>query len=139
MQRSLPVACLLDLRKRGAVTEVLLERRSANAVVMPAMFELPRVPIDAVEGLEPALRVRHSITNTNYYVQVYSPRRLAPAGGGRHPGGTVNALRSAVPAASGDLQWVRAARLSGMPLTGLARKILQRLQIMEKPHIAVAE
>jgi len=139
VQRSLPVACLLDLRKRGAVTEVLLERRPANAVVMPAMFELPRVPIDAVEGLEPALRIRHSITNTNYYVQVYSPRRLAPAGGGRHPGGTVNALRSAVPADSGDLQWVRAARLSGMPLTGLARKILQRLQVMEKPHIAIAE
>jgi len=138
-QRSLPVACLLDLRKRGAITEVLLEKRAKDAVVMPSMFELPLIPMREVEGMEPALRVRHAITNTNYYVQVFSPRRLAPPGGGRHAVGAADALRELVPADSGDLRWVRTAQLSGMPLTGLARKILQRLQVMEKPQVAIAE
>ena len=87
-QRSLPVACLLDMRKRGPATEVLLERRPRDASVMPAMVELPALPLEAVEGLEPALRIRHAITNTNYYVQVFSPRR----------GATAQALRRAIPA-----------------------------------------
>ena len=49
---------------------------------MPAMVELPPLPLEAVEGLEPALRIRHAITNTNYYVQVFSARRGAPASSG---------------------------------------------------------
>ena len=74
-QRSVPAAYLLDLRKRGPATEVLLSLRPAKASVMPAMFELPALPLDAVEGQEPVLRVRHAITNTNYYVQVFSSQR----------------------------------------------------------------
>ena len=150
-QRSQPVACLLDLRKRGPATEVLLERRSADARVMPAMYELPPLPLEAVEGLEPALRIRHAITNTNYYMQVFSSRRTAPAaslapaisaGPGRavkQTGATVRALRSAVPAESRELHWTRTTRLAGLPLTGLTRKILQRLKVMENPRIALPE
>jgi A/G-specific adenine glycosylase len=139
-QRSLPAAYLLDLRKRGASTEVLLERRPKNAAVMPAMYELPTIPTQEVEGLEPALRLRHSITNTNYYVQVFSPRRLAPPGGGRRPTGAAAALRATVPTTTpGKLRWMRVARLAGIPLTGLARKILLRLQVMENPHITIDE
>ena len=126
-QRSLPVACLLDMRKRGPATEVLLERRPADASVMPAMVELPPLPLEAVEGLEPALRIRHAITNTNYYMQVFSPRR----------GATARALRSAVPADTRELQWTRTTQLAGLPLTGLTRKILQRLKVMENPRIAL--
>ena len=126
-QRSLPVACLLDMRKRGPATEVLLERRPADASVMPAMVELPSLPLEAVEGLEPAMRIRHAITNTNYYVQVFSPRR----------GATAQALRSAIPAESRELQWTRTTQLAGLPLTGLTRKILQRLKVMENPRIAL--
>ena len=142
-QRSLPVACLLEMRKRGAITEVLLERRAKSAAVMASMFELPLIPVDEVEGLEPALRVRHAITNTNYYVQVFS-RGMAATGGGRHTAGaggrrSANTLRAAVPAGSGELRWVRTSQLHGMPLTGLARKILQRLQVMEKPQVVIAE
>src|ERR1035438_3479528 len=48
-----------------------LERRPANASLMPGMFELPPLPEDAVQGREPLLRLRHSITNTNYYVRVF--------------------------------------------------------------------
>jgi len=126
-QRSLPVACLLDMRKRGPATEVLLERRPADASVMPAMVELPSLPLEAVEGLEPAMRIRHAITNTNYYVQVFSPRR----------GATAQALRSAIPADTRELQWTRTTQLAGLPLTGLTRKILQRLKVMENPRIAL--
>jgi A/G-specific adenine glycosylase len=144
-QRSQPVAYLLDLRKRGTATEVLLERRPAHASVMPAMVELPPLPLDAVEGLEPALRIRHTITNTNYYVQVFSPRRLVSASSGslastgKRTGVAAQALRSAIPADSRELQWTRTASLAGLPLTGLTRKILQRLKLMEKHRAALPE
>ena len=127
-QRSLPAAYLLQLRKRGTVTEVLLERRSNDASLMAGMFELPPLPIDAIQGREPMLRVRHSITNTNYYVQVFAPR-------GRNDRG----LRRAVPAARADLQWVRTSRLLSLPLTGLARKVLQRLDVMAVRPVRLPE
>ena len=38
---------------------------------MPGMYELPPLPMDAVAAHEPLLRLRHSITNTNYYVEIY--------------------------------------------------------------------
>jgi A/G-specific adenine glycosylase len=119
-QRSRPIAHLLSLRKRGTVTQVLLERRPDDVSLMAGMYELPPLPLDVVEGREPMLRLRHSITNTNYYVQVFAP-------GG--PGDRV--LRRSVPAARTDLQWVRTSRLHSLPLTGLSRKILQRLDVME--------
>jgi A/G-specific adenine glycosylase len=134
-QRSVPVACLLDLRKRGTVTEVLLVLRPANASIMPAMFELPQLPLDTVEGREPALRIRHSITNTNYYVQVFAPGRNEPKG----PGGRVQLMRRAIPKGSGELHWAGVSRLAGIPITGLTRKILQRLHVMENARMNVLE
>ena len=119
-QKSRPAAYLLSLRKRGTITEVLLERRADDASLMPGMYELPPLPQDAVHGREPLLRVRHSITNTNYYVQVF-------AASGPHD----RELRKAVPAAKADLHWLRTSRLGSLPLTGLARKVLQRLDVME--------
>ena len=127
-QRSQPAAYLLHLRKRGTITEVLLERRSDHASLMAGMFELPPLPIDAIQGREPMLRLRHSITNTNYYVQVFAPR-------GRFDRG----LRRAVPAARADLQWVRTSRLLSLPLTGLARKVLQRLDVMAVRPVRLPE
>jgi A/G-specific adenine glycosylase len=132
-QRSVPVAYLLDLRKRGTVTEVLLALRSASASVMPAMFELPGVPLDAVEGREPVLRVRHAITNTNYYVQVFSSPQQEGKRSGTPP------LRRAIPKGSGDLHWVNVSRLPGLPLTGLARKILQRLHVMDTQRMNILQ
>jgi A/G-specific adenine glycosylase len=118
-QRSRPASYLLSTRKRGTVTEVLLERRAEDASLMPGMYELPPLAQDAVEEREPILRLRHSITNTNYYVQIYAPRSPRD-----------RALRRAVPASMDDLQWVRTGRLGSLPLTGLARKVLQRVGIM---------
>ena len=138
-QRSRPVAYLLDLRKRGTVTEVLLERRAPDAAIMPSMYELPPLPMEIVEGREPVLRVRHSITNTNYYVQVYGPRQQeinAMINRTRVDGGS---LRRALPKGEHDLHWVRVSRLPAVPITGLARKILQRLHVMENPRINLLE
>ena len=74
---------------------------------------------DYMTDREPILRLRHAITNTNYYVHVYTPRG---------PGD--RSLRQAVPLAARDLLWVRTATLGELPLTGLARKILERLDVM---------
>jgi A/G-specific adenine glycosylase len=119
-QLSRPAAYLLSLRKRGTVTEVLLERRPEDASLMPDMYELPPLPQDAVQGREPLLRLRHAITNTNYYVQVYGTSGPQDRG-----------LRLAIPAAKGDLHWVPTNKLNAKPLTGLARKVLQRLDVMK--------
>lgn len=135
-QRSVPIAYLLDLRKRGTVTEILLSLRGAGASIMPAMFELPVLPLDAVEGREPALRVRHAITNTNYYVQVFAPGRNELDGRTRS---TTPQLRRAIAKDSGDLHWAGVSRLSGLPITGLTRKILQRLHVMESARMNVLD
>jgi A/G-specific adenine glycosylase len=118
-QLSRPAAYLLSLRKRGILTEVLLELRAEDASLMPGMYELPPLPQDAIQGREPLLRLRHAITNTNYYVQIFAARDLQDRG-----------LRQSVPAAKGDLHWVLTKRLSSLPLTGLTRKVLQRLDVV---------
>jgi A/G-specific adenine glycosylase len=118
-QLSRPAAYLLSLRKRGTVTEVLLQLRANDASLMPGMYELPPLPLDAVQGREPLLRLRHSITNTSYYVQVFAAHGPEDRG-----------LHRAIPAAKRDLHWVLTNRLGSLPLTGLARKALQRLDVM---------
>jgi A/G-specific adenine glycosylase len=119
VQLSRPAAYLLSLQKRGRLTEVLLELRADDASLMPGMYELPPLPQDAVQGREPLLRLRHSITNTNYYVQIFAAHGPDDSG-----------LRRAVPAAKSDLHWVLTSRLGSLPLTGLTRKALQRLDVM---------
>jgi A/G-specific adenine glycosylase len=119
MQLSRPAAYLLSLRKRGTATEVLLELRADGTRLMPGMYELPPLPLDAVQGREPLLRLRHAITNTNYYVQIFAAQGPQDSG-----------LRRAVPATKSDLHWVLTSRLGALPLTGLARKALQRLDVM---------
>jgi A/G-specific adenine glycosylase len=121
--RSREIACLLSIRKSGVATRVLLAKRPAAASLMPGMYELPPLPLDAegeqLSDREPVLRLRHSITNTNYYVRIYAPS-----------GPRDTALLKAVPLAKADLHWVKTATLGNLPLTGLARKALQRLDVM---------
>ena len=175
--RSRRIACLLATRKRGTATEVLLERRPLEASLMAGMLELPPLPLDAVEGREPVLRLRHSITNTNYYVEVFAEGATGSApveeftGAGEDrtelystlwlqepPGETdpeaINededvyvarpdeigpgfSLRAQVPAHPDDLRWLPSHRLHGKPLTGLARKVLQRLGLMSMNDVLV--
>jgi A/G-specific adenine glycosylase len=121
--RSREVAFLLSIRKRGVTTQVLLAKRPPEASLMPGMYELPPLPLDAgsdeLSHREPLMRVRHAITNTNYYARIYAPM-----------GPSDQALRRSVPLAKADLHWVNTSTLVGLPLTGLARKVLQRLDVM---------
>ena len=137
-QRSKPVAYLLEIRKKGSQTEVLLAHRPMDASLMPGMYELPALPMESVEGREPVLRVRHAITNTNYYVQVFTQAGsgIVPWPQGARDG---NALRRAIPQQPRDLLWVPTLRLGSIPITGLARKILQRLNIMESARMTLLE
>jgi A/G-specific adenine glycosylase len=112
------VAHLLATRKHGVRTEVLLEQRGAAKSLMAGMMELPPLAAEAVEGLEPALRVRHAITTTNYVVEVFTEAE------GR-------ALQTRVSATAEDLHWVAVEKLDAQPLTGLARKVLVKLKILE--------
>jgi A/G-specific adenine glycosylase len=122
-ERSREVAFLLSVRKQGVATEVLLAKRPDEASLMAGMYELPPLPLDAASdemaSREPLLRIRHAITNTNYYARIYAPMGLSD-----------KALRHSVPLAKADLHWIRTATLSELPLTGLCRKVLQRLDVM---------
>ena len=115
---------LLTRKVRDGVTlEVLLQRRPSDVSLMADMLELPQLHIP--EGLdeeilelreEPVLRVRHAIVGTNYYVEVMAltthrevlKRSLSREG----------------------MEWVKTRDLLNLPLTGLARKTLQRLRLM---------
>lgn len=114
-QKSEPADYLLALRKAGTLTEVLLVQRPAEASLMAGMYELPMLPIDAAGDSEPMLRLRHSITNTNYYVQVFADSRE---------------LRREMVVKEDDMHWARTNKLAELPLTGLTRKVLMRLGVM---------
>jgi len=170
-QHSRIVAHLLAVRKRGISTEVLLERRGPQESQMPGMMELPPLPLESIVGREPVLRLRHSITNTNYYVQVYAESALgvqpepreeqegepAPKHAGKSLGLHLvteddwqdelfvagpsdlpqeTPLMDELPPST-EREWVPVGRLQHLPLTGLARKTLQRLGVMTMPRVQI--
>jgi A/G-specific adenine glycosylase len=85
-------------RKNGAV---LLVRRPAEASLMAGMWELPE---SRCNGDKPLVRLRHSITDTDYEVSVHAVSEFAAEG-----------------------RWCTRKQWERMALTGLARKILRRL------------
>lgn len=93
--------------------EVLLARRPNDTSLMPGMWELPELkPSQSIESSK-VLNLRHSITDTNYYVTVY---QLDPVGPSKP-----------MKAGAGE-KWFPVDELHTLPLTGLARKALQRLR-----------
>jgi A/G-specific adenine glycosylase len=118
------VAYLLAVRARDGRAEVLLEQRSQEASLMAGMFELPPLPLDAVDGKSPVMRVRHAITDTNYAVEIYTHSE-------GEPGERATGLLREIPASAGDLHWASAQQLNALPLTGLARKCLVRMGVMK--------
>lgn len=84
-------------------SQMFLVRRSAQASLMPEMWELPEIEAPSDQGC-PAFSVKHSITTTDYTVRVWSSASVKPASG----------------------QWILQSRLHGLALTGLTRKILRR-------------
>jgi A/G-specific adenine glycosylase len=86
---------------------VFLVQRAKRSPLMPGMWELPEVPVAEASSC-PSLTLRHSITVTDYVVHV---------------------SENAVPdGATG--KWVEKTRIARLPLTGLARKILRRAQVI---------
>jgi A/G-specific adenine glycosylase len=86
---------------------IFLVKRPKNATLMPGMWEFPEIA--AANGTGATwLTLRHSITMTDYVVRV---------------------MQSPVPEGV-DGQWVQERRLTALPLTGLARKILRVARII---------
>jgi A/G-specific adenine glycosylase len=87
---------------------VLLQQRDQGSSLMPGMWELPPYGIrsqkrQAVQPMQPMMKLKHSITTTDYAVLVF-------AGNGRKG------------------QWVPLANAERFALTGLTRKILRKLK-----------
>jgi A/G-specific adenine glycosylase len=87
--------------------QVFLIRRPPDASLMPGMWELPELP--GLNGAgTPSLTLRHSITITDYTVRVWhgtAPSRVAG-------------------------KWIPVERLRQVALTGLARKILRKSEVL---------
>jgi adenine-specific DNA glycosylase len=108
-QKKRTIRYALDFRDGS----VFMVQRTRAASLMAGMWELPELPGELSASppektRAPCLTLRHSITVTDYTVQVV--RQPAPRG------------------ASG--KWVPASRASTLPLTGLARKILRKAEII---------
>ena len=95
---------VLLVRRRGSL---LLQQRADDERLMPGMWELPAARSDI--SREPLLRVKHSITTSDWRVSVFSGSKPETANGG---------------------QWVPLAGVPQLPLTGLTRKILQKLELL---------
>ena len=102
-------------RRQWPRAEVLLQQRPADASQMPGMWELPGVKEEMASESMLLLTVRHSITNTNYYVSVY---------------GLTTNEQKLLARGVGTRAWVPVLDLNDQPLTGLTRKILKRLKVM---------
>jgi len=87
--------------------EVFLVRRPPDASLMPGMWELPELTTGNVAG-SPSFTVRHSITVTNYTVRVW---------------------HAAVPEHV-DGKWIPMGRVRQVALTGLAQKILRKVEML---------
>jgi A/G-specific adenine glycosylase len=114
--RSRQIAYALLRRNRSGKTQVLLQRRPLSVSLMPGMWELPEVAMLPDDHDRIEITLRHAITVTNYRVCVLRFSEEEASGrwsSQEHP-----------------RQWAKSSELAGMPLTGLARKVLQRLQIM---------
>lgn len=87
---------------------VFLVRRARSSSLMPGMWELPEI-LEPNASHQTTLTLKHSITITDYTVRVARGPVLDSISG----------------------QWVRRSRLAALPLTGLARKILQATQVIQ--------
>jgi A/G-specific adenine glycosylase len=84
---------------------VLLQQRPQHSSLMPGMWELPLMEKDAIVAGEPLFKLRHSITTTDYTIYVHTAALDDSCGG----------------------KWISFRAAKRLPLTGLTRKILERL------------
>jgi A/G-specific adenine glycosylase len=89
------------VRRNGGI---LLQQRPRSSSLMPAMWELPLLKAPPMKKA-PILKLRHSITTTDYSVLVFAGNGRAP----RHS------------------RWAPLRTAERLPLTGLARKIIRQM------------
>ena len=114
--RNRQIAYALLRRDRPGATRVLLHQRPRSASLMPGMWELPEVEMREDDHDRVVLTLRHAITVTNYRVHVL---RF-----------TEHEATLRWPTQKTPQRWTKGSELSALPLTGLTRKILRRLQII---------
>ena len=102
-QKKREVHYVLDCRQG----KVFLVRRPADASLMARMWELPESSIQHENG-DALFTLRHSITVTDYTVRIWRARLPSTASG----------------------TWVPVKRLRRLALTGLARKILKKAEML---------
>jgi A/G-specific adenine glycosylase len=114
--RNRQIAYALLRRDRAGATQVLLYQRPLSASLMPGMWELPEVEMREDDHDRVELTLRHAITVTNYQVHVL---RF-----------TEHEATLRWPKQKTPQQWTESSELGALPLTGLTRKVLRRLQII---------
>jgi A/G-specific adenine glycosylase len=98
----------LNFRKGdGRDGEVFLVQRDRDASLMAGMWELPELA-NGHGTSKPSFTLRHSITVTDYRVRVWRTAATRCVGG----------------------KWIPAPRLERVALTGLARKILRKAELL---------
>jgi A/G-specific adenine glycosylase len=96
--------------------EVLLEQRPAEQTVMPGLWELPALAETTVPAGELRLTVRHAIMQVNYFVRIRTVSEDDIV---------------ALTVSGGVWRWVPLVEAGEMALTGLTRKVLTRLHLLE--------
>ena len=98
----------LDFRNRDfSDGEVFLVQRQRDASLMPGMWELPETT-NLNGKSSPSFKLRHSITVTNYAVRVWRIAASSSVAG----------------------KWIPVKRLNQIALTGLARKVLRKAEML---------
>ncbi len=111
-------------RKAGqAHREVLLEQRPASLTVMPGLWELPALIDVNVSEEQLLLNVRHAIMQVNYSVRIRTV--------------SIKNIDS-LTVAGGVRRWVPLKEAGGMALTGLTRKVLTRLHLLDLARVAAS-
>ncbi|UWZ85610.1 A/G-specific adenine glycosylase [Occallatibacter riparius] len=110
------IAHALCVQTRRGEREVLLEQRPASVTVMPGMWELPALGNADVPEEHLRMAVRHAIMQVNYFVRIRDVNE--------------DEVTELAGPAAGKRRWVRADELAGLPLTGLARKVLTRAHLL---------
>jgi A/G-specific adenine glycosylase len=97
--------------------EVFLVQRERDAALMAGMWELPELA-DGNGAAKPLFTLQHSITVTNYTVQVWHSSDGHSSEGQSSEPSRING------------KWIPEERLGKLALTGLARKILRRAEML---------
>jgi A/G-specific adenine glycosylase len=93
---------LVSIRKQA----IALRQRHASETLMPGMWELP--DIARATKRQPLVVLKHSITKTDWTVSVFSGQSSQ----------------------SSSVSWIPLDEVSGLPITGLTRNVLRRLNLL---------